>query len=172
MSETLKIISKQYFDIEDLREIFFQTSARKVFVSNEEKELFFYSYLGVYLDQFNEFSQFASIPKIVGYCVGSPVTSNAQLMELQPHLKLFEDLYSSFPAHLHINFLPNYQGQGLGSKLLLAFEQNLCGRNIPGLHIITASNSRNVSFYRRLGFTIEVEREYNGNLLLFMAKKF
>ncbi len=170
MSASLEIRKFRDSDELEVRDVFFQTSTKKNFLDQDEKEKFFYKYLGLYLEHYPEFAYVSSIDQVIGYCVGSPQTNYLDLIRLQPHLSLFEDLFAQFPAHLHINFLPDFQGKGLGSKLLLAFEAELAGRNIAGVHIMTSSKSRNVAFYRRLGFTFECERESKDGAILFMGK--
>jgi GNAT superfamily N-acetyltransferase len=108
---------------------------------------------------------------LVGYCLGSPETDLDLFFNAQPYLVLFKDLFSQFPAHLHINFSSHYQGKGLGSKLLSAFEENLSSKKISGLHIMTASSARNVQFYRKMGFHLEVERPWGRGHILFMGKE-
>jgi ribosomal protein S18 acetylase RimI-like enzyme len=58
-----------------------------------------------------------------------------------------------YPAHLHIDLLPGYQGQGLGRKLMDAFRGELVSRGIGKFHL--SMDPKNVdarAFYDRLGF--------------------
>ncbi|AZC14644.1 GNAT family N-acetyltransferase [Microbacterium sp. ABRD28] len=58
-----------------------------------------------------------------------------------------------YPAHLHIDLLPEVQGQGWGRLLIAGFVQTLRDRGVPGVHLVaSAGNTGALAFYRRLGF--------------------
>ncbi|WP_322411530.1 GNAT family N-acetyltransferase [Microbacterium invictum] len=58
-----------------------------------------------------------------------------------------------YPAHLHIDLLPEVQGQGWGRRLVGSLVARLRERGTPGLHLVaSAGNTGAVAFYRRLGF--------------------
>jgi ribosomal protein S18 acetylase RimI-like enzyme len=60
--------------------------------------------------------------------------------------------FAEYPAHLHINLLPEYQRGGIGGQLLSAYEDNLREKHIPGYHLgVAASNQGGISFYRKQG---------------------
>jgi ribosomal protein S18 acetylase RimI-like enzyme len=60
---------------------------------------------------------------------------------------------AEYPAHLHIDLLPDFQGQGLGRRLMDAFRQELHERGVPRLHLgVDPANTGAVAFYTRLGF--------------------
>ncbi|MGW4575950.1 GNAT family N-acetyltransferase [Streptomyces tendae] len=57
------------------------------------------------------------------------------------------------PAHLHIDLLPDWQGQGHGRTLMRTFWRALRGRGVPAVHLVMATaNTRARAFYDRLGF--------------------
>jgi len=57
---------------------------------------------------------------------------------------------TDYPAHLHINILPEYQRSGYGAMLLSAYEANLRSRGMRGYHLITgANNTKGISFYHK-----------------------
>ncbi len=59
-----------------------------------------------------------------------------------------------YPAHLHINLLPEAQGHGLGRQLIESLAEALVARGIRGLHLVVgATNTDAQAFYRRVGFT-------------------
>lgn len=63
------------------------------------------------------------------------------------------DEVDAYPAHLHIDLLPEAQGQGLGRQLVDALRAALAERGIPGLHLTMGANNTNAgAFYDRLGF--------------------
>lgn len=58
-----------------------------------------------------------------------------------------------FPAHLHIDLLPELQGQGWGRRLVDQLVTELRERGVSGLHLVaSAHNSGALAFYDRLGF--------------------
>ena len=58
------------------------------------------------------------------------------------------------PAHLHIDLLPELQGQGWGRRLIDTLAGALRERGVSGLHLVaSADNTGALAFYARLGFT-------------------
>ncbi|MCR2826144.1 GNAT family N-acetyltransferase [Microbacterium sp. zg.Y909] len=58
------------------------------------------------------------------------------------------------PAHLHIDLLPQAQGQGWGRRLIDTVIAALRAEGVPGLHLVaSADNAGALAFYDRLGFT-------------------
>lgn len=58
-----------------------------------------------------------------------------------------------YPAHLHIDILPDYQRMGLGSQLMNALTAHLREKGIPGVMLaVGADNQKGRSFYRKYGF--------------------
>jgi RimJ/RimL family protein N-acetyltransferase len=65
-----------------------------------------------------------------------------------------------WPAELHINLLPGWQGQGLGGRLMEAYLAALRERNVPGVFLETSSrNLQALPFYERLGFSLVADEE-------------
>ena len=60
-----------------------------------------------------------------------------------------------YPAHLHIDILPDYQSKGIGSKLIKAFCDNLKEQDVKGVMLIVGSENEGARrFYERNGFTL------------------
>ena len=60
----------------------------------------------------------------------------------------------AYPAHLHIDLLPELQGQGWGRRLIDTFADALRVAGVSGLHLAADSeNAGALTFYDRLGFT-------------------
>ncbi len=58
-----------------------------------------------------------------------------------------------YPAHLHINLMPDFQGSGYGSKLLNELFSELEARGICGVMLgVDSFNTRAMAFYERHGF--------------------
>ena len=70
-----------------------------------------------------------------------------------------DELLSHYPAHLHINLLPGYQGQGHGSQLMDTLLTEFRRRGVPGVHLGTNSaNEKAVPFYKKQGFALLDEK--------------
>lgn len=168
MSASVVPFEAKYLD--EVREIFFESSTRKEFKSPEEKEAFFYKYVGFYLKHYPELALVYVTPKVLGYVLGCPESGESELSSIQPHLKIFEKEFPKYPAHLHINCHYESRGQGVGGKLIHSFEELLKARKIRGLHIMTAPDAANKNFYKKLGFTYEIIEEFQGSKILLMGK--
>lgn len=60
-----------------------------------------------------------------------------------------------YPAELHINLLPAWQGRGLGGRLMKAFLDGLRAEGVRGVFLQTSDrNLKAVPFYERLGFVL------------------
>jgi GNAT superfamily N-acetyltransferase len=60
---------------------------------------------------------------------------------------------AGYPAHLHIDLLPEAQGQGLGRQLINTFTTRLRALGVPGVHLgVGARNQRAQGFYAHVGF--------------------
>jgi len=67
-----------------------------------------------------------------------------------------------FPAHLHIDLLPETQGQGIGRKIMDVFINKLKELNVPAVHLeVGKANPGAIKFYKKLGFEKIKEYEYS-----------
>jgi ribosomal protein S18 acetylase RimI-like enzyme len=58
-----------------------------------------------------------------------------------------------YPAHLHIDLLPELQGQGIGRLLIDTLRSALAERGVSGVHLtMDPANTGARAFYDRLGF--------------------
>lgn len=139
-----------------LSEIFFESSTKKDFKDQAERDAFEWKYLGFYLAHYPEYVWLAvEGSKLLGYVLGMPFTHDPSLYQIQPHLKKFETEFSQFPAHLHINCHVEARGKGVGSQLVKRLLEQLTQQQVKGLHIMTGVSSENRHFYRKLGFEFE-----------------
>lgn len=59
-----------------------------------------------------------------------------------------------YPAHLHIDLLPETQGQGWGRRLIETLVAALRDRGVEGLHLVASvENAGAMAFYPRVGFS-------------------
>lgn len=67
---------------------------------------------------------------------------------------------AQYPAHLHINLLPQARGLGFGRKLLEAHLDCLRAKGIPGVQLsATGENGAALGLYQKLGFKVYAEWE-------------
>lgn len=137
--------------LKELTEIFFESSTRKEFANVEARDVFFYKYVGYYLEHYPEYCLVAWDKRVLGYVLGAPETTG-DIFRIQPHLEYFKAEYARFPAHLHMNCHHEARGQGIGGQLVEGFVKLLSG---PGLHIMTGPESLNKNFYRKHSFSFE-----------------
>lgn len=87
-------------------------------------------------------------------------------------------LEADYPAHLHMNVLPGYQGQGIGTWLMQHFERHMLALGVRGIHLQTSNhNHKALPFYEKMGFAIVSETRADAHpaaadlVLLTFAKK-
>jgi ribosomal protein S18 acetylase RimI-like enzyme len=69
-------------------------------------------------------------------------------------------IVAEYPAHLHINLKPGYQGLGIGSRLIHTFEGHMQELGVTGIYLTTSNqNFKAVPFYKKLGFAILYQSE-------------
>ncbi|MCW3492147.1 GNAT family N-acetyltransferase [Microbacterium sp. SSM24] len=60
---------------------------------------------------------------------------------------------AEYPAHLHIDLLPEAQGHGLGRRLIGTLVAELRRQRVAGLHLVASpDNAGAIAFYPRVGF--------------------
>ena len=97
------------------------------------------------------------IPRLAGrYPVlpGPPASPDDEMIALhyRPERLLWPGL-AEYPAHLHIDLLPPFQGAGHGRALMETFYAAAARAGAAGVHVtVMAANVRAIGFYHRLGF--------------------
>ncbi len=155
--------------------MFWETASVDSFESPADRNLFRYKYLEYYRDAAPELFLVAVAertapaepdtaqdagPVVYGYICGVADTrEHRELYRVAAHIPVFDDLYEQYPAHLHINLTAASRGHGLGGRLITDLEERLRrDYRSRGIHLVTSEGARNVSFYRKNGFTVEVPR--------------
>jgi ribosomal protein S18 acetylase RimI-like enzyme len=76
-------------------------------------------------------------------------------------------IQSKYPAHLHIDILPEYQNMGIGTMLMQRFEKHMLSQNVKGLHLQTTNhNHKAIPFYHKMGFGIINEKNTDSHPML------
>jgi ribosomal protein S18 acetylase RimI-like enzyme len=84
---------------------------------------------------------------------GPPASPDDEMIALhyRPERLLWPGL-DAYPAHLHIDLLPPFQGAGHGRALMETFYAAAARAGAPGVHLtVLAANTRAIGFYRHLG---------------------
>ena len=83
----------------------------------------------------------------------TPRTPEQDMIALHHHPeRMLVPGLDGYPAHLHIDLLPRYQGRGHGRRLIGRF---LATVDAPGVHVgMLTANVKARGFYDRLGFTV------------------
>ena len=165
----LDSLPQQESFVTQTEKIFFESSSKTHFTSDDERAQFRYRYFGIYLQSPQHFFVALRNNEILGYLAGSADT-NALHFQLHPYLEAFRSTIEHFPSHLHINLSEKARGLGIGSKLIQTFENHLQFIDSKGVHLITSHGARNVSFYQKNDYRLAQESFINSNHLLMFAK--
>lgn len=79
---------------------------------------------------------------------------DAQLVaDAEDPQRLLSAVASDYPAHLHIDLLPELQGAGWGRRLIDTLCAELADNGVTGVHLVTSKgNSAAQLFHRKVGF--------------------
>ncbi|MFF3615093.1 GNAT family N-acetyltransferase [Streptomyces sp. NPDC002580] len=97
------------------------------------------------------------IPRVAGRYpapTAPPRSPSEEMVGLlhRPERMLLPEL-ADFPAHLHIDLLPEFQRRGHGRALMNTFLTALRDRGVPAVHLgMVTANKAARAFYDRLGF--------------------
>ncbi len=71
------------------------------------------------------------------------------------------DNVPGYPAHLHIDILPEGQGGGWGLKLMERFWDQLRSMEVPAVHLgVSKANANAVGFYKHIGYHVITEHQW------------
>ncbi|MCB0377462.1 MAG: GNAT family N-acetyltransferase [Bdellovibrionales bacterium] len=159
----------------NVRDIFFLTTKKKTFLSIEAKNSFYERWMSFYLKGIDSgvllaINEVDQVCGYLSYCIDSK-RAKFYFSHWLSYYDLFEDLYAQYPAHLHINAHPDFQGQGVGKTLVHSLIQRLQEAGGCGLHLVTDPDANNVQFYKKMGFLETFCRQINGQDYLFMGQR-
>jgi len=158
----------------DIDDIFFTSSARRDFNSQEEKQAFRDMSLGRYIERHRSsfLVAFNDAGGAVGYlagCLENPVTLNH--FNDVGYFRDIDDLCRDYPAHLHVNVAEGYRNRGLGTALVGRFVEWAKLHSVKGIHLLTSSTARSIPFYRRSGFNELRTFPWNSGISVCMGRK-
>ncbi|WP_062212878.1 GNAT family N-acetyltransferase [Demequina oxidasica] len=77
-------------------------------------------------------------------------------------VRMLTSVLANYPAHLHVDLLPEAQGRGAGRALIEAACELLAERGVSGVHLeVDPANVRALAFYPRVGFDLEADQQGN-----------
>ncbi|NYI06815.1 GNAT family N-acetyltransferase [Allostreptomyces psammosilenae] len=84
----------------------------------------------------------------------APQNLEEHMVDLLHHPeRMVQPELADYPAHLHIDLLPDYQGRGYGRQLIRTFLGALAERGVAQMYLsMVTRNTGAGAFYRRLGF--------------------
>ena len=157
----------------DLDRILFASASREI-DDPAERPKFQKLWLGQYLADAPDLAMIAVADdgRAIGYCVGwaDEPWRDSRFDDLD-YLVRARDLLVRYPAHLHINIDPDWRGQGVGRQLVEALAARLSGSGVPGLHVTTGHDARNVGFYLQNGFSPAVCITWRERRLLMLTRR-
>jgi GNAT superfamily N-acetyltransferase len=156
----LKIVALESLEgfqrlIPQIDTIFFAASATRSFADEAARQAFRERWLGRYFEHFGADTLVAldGGGRVLGYLVGARRDpAGDPLFADIGYFADLSDLTARYPAHLHVNLAEDARGRGVGTRLVAAFCRRLDEAGSPGVHVVTGANSRNRSFYDRMGF--------------------
>ena len=156
--------------------IFFQTASR-TFADPDQRARFRHLWLGQYLEHDADKVHVAvhrnssGKIRVLGYLVGcweNPLTS-PRFASL-PFFRDFTAQCHAFPGQLHVNLDAEARSRGIGRQLVDAFAAQSKAAGVPGIHVVTGHNARNVQFYQRAGFTKQATTGWGGTDVVFLGR--
>lgn len=146
------------------------------FSTDKEKDALYAAYLDYYLDCESEYCFVAAnddgVP--IGYVIcahdygeyarryfSRELPYSTKLLKSAPKVwlskkaeaALTKKVAAEYPAHLHIDILPEGQRMGIGTALIDKLKEKLASSGIGGVYLVcSAKNEKGVNFYRKYGF--------------------
>jgi len=160
--------------LDDIDDIFFTSSARGDFSSQEAKQAFREMSVGRYIEKHSS-SFFVALDAngcAVGYlagCLENPITLSH--FNDVAYFRDIDDLCQDYPAHLHVNVAEWYRNRGLGTALVGRFVEWAKLHSIRGIHLVTSSAARSIPFYQRSGFIQLRTFPWNSGISVCMGRK-
>jgi len=159
----------------EIEVIFFASAPRRDFADAAARRAFRAAWLDPYRAHWPDLVWIArddADGAVAGYLAGCLDSRAARpILDGQPDFPLFADLFERYPAHFHVNCRAARRGRGIGAALVAAFLAHCRACGAPGVHLVTATGARNVSFYRRQGFNREIARVAGDREVLFLGRR-
>ncbi len=81
-----------------------------------------------------------------------------KIFQEEPKIPNEKGLFAPYPAHFHIDILPKYHRQGIGTQLMTNLENHFKNHKVEGVHLGTSErNIKAIAFYQKLGYSVIYE---------------
>lgn len=138
----------RHFILSTYCDYYIEKEGHNCFVAtNEEDKAIGYILCSENYNVFSEALKNEYIPRI-------PAKNTSERYYAENSAVLQEKYKDIYPAHLHIDLLPEYQRMGLGRKLVDTLLEHLRNKKIPGVMLsVSKENTGGIKFYESYGFT-------------------
>lgn len=174
----MKIEQYRKNEREIVQDICIRTGSSDNLVNPEHAFFTLHMYCNPYLDQGTCFVIRNDEDVIKGYILGCEDFRKmdfdsyfAEIRNKAPHfvcrcdVSEYEKYYEEYPAHLHIDILEDYTGNGHGTALMKTLLEDFSSKGIRGIMVgVAKSNERAFAFYQKMGFRI-LEESTDGAIL-------
>lgn len=180
----MKIRKYKEKDFENFRKICIDTAPNSSKLSEKKKKTLTLTYAEYYCEREGDlcFALADDNDNAVGYILGARDNKKYEkqflkyvmkIAKISPSAavssyfgsKIYKPYYNDYPAHLHIDILPDYQHSGYGTQLMDALKNEMKSRNISGVMLCVGSNNENaIKFYKKNGF--EVLKNLAGGIMM------
>lgn len=170
MKNDISIRSYKSSERGQVQAICIATASDPAFQRKEMQELMLTAFCNYYIEKEPQNCFVAADgEKIVGYilctensAVWAELFRKEYIPEESPMKAFYQGTISTpmkyaekYPAHLHIDILPEYQRKGIGMQLMDALTAYLKFKGVPGLMLSVASdNEKGIHFYEKYGFRV------------------
>lgn len=137
----------KHFILTTYCDYFIEKEGRNCFVAvNENDKAIGYVICAENFDRYNKCFQAEYIPRFKKWeFLRRKSAKNSAVLQ--------EKYKNDYPAHLHIDVLPEYQRMGLGHRLVDALCEHLKANGIKGVMLtVGAGNKKGQAFYQKYGF--------------------
>jgi GNAT superfamily N-acetyltransferase len=105
--------------------------------------------------------------------VSTKIFTNKKLYKYILKIIISKSYFESLSPEISYIFTnPEFQGKGIGHKMLITVEENLLNKNIKEYYVktINVSTNKAIQFYKKNGFEYFDDFEYAGNSYLYLKK--
>ncbi len=152
--------------------IFWETAGTTQFADDAGRAAYRDLWFGRYLAYAPEAFFLAMAPDdtVLGYLAGSFISDAAPLAGPDYYPLFPPELVARHPAHIHVNVRADSRSGGIGAGLIEAFAGHCRARRLPGLHAVTAAQSRSAAFFAKCGLVPSASATWRGRSLAFLAR--
>ena len=152
--------------------IFFDSAVTRGFASDAERAAYRELWLGRYVRHCPEAFLVARGPDdaVAGYLAGALFSNREPLPGPDYYDGFPAALIEAYPAHLHVNVRADCRGRSVGSALIEAFRAICREHDAPGLHAVTAADSRAAAFFTRCSLDERATIDWRGRPLALFVR--